>query len=51
MPVPRVGGHGRRLNDFSESSSVIVSLYWTLYNIDIDNDLKGGDRGGWLGGL
>ena len=34
------------LTDFNESSSVIVSVYWTLYNIDIDNDLKGGDRGG-----
>ena len=39
------------LIDFDESSGVIVGLYWTLYNIDIDNDLKGGDRGGWLGGL
>ena len=39
------------LTDFHESSGVIVSIYWTLYNIDIDNDLKGGDRGGWLGGL
>ena len=39
------------LTDFNESSGVIVSEYWTLYIIDIDNDLKGGDRGGWLGGL
>ena len=39
------------LTDFDESSGVIVSSYWTLYNINIDNDLNGGDRGGWLGGL
>ena len=39
------------LIDFDESSGVIVGLYWTLYNIEIDNDLKGGDGGGWLGGL
>ena len=32
-----------KLIDFNESSSVIVSVYWTLYNIDIVNDLMGGD--------
>ena len=38
------------LIDFDESSGVIVGLYWTLYNIDIDNDLKGGIGAGGLAG-
>ena len=51
LPLLRFGSMVEKLIDFNESSSVIVSVYWTLYNIDIVNDLKGGDRGGWLGGL